>query len=86
MKLFYFILRQPVNVPGGKNLNQDWISQPLNDYKKTPFIPKFSANTLMNSLERKATRRNMVNIITEITSKLNNSFKGIRMSEKLSPE
>ena len=40
----------------------------------------------MNSLERKATRKNMVNIITEITSKLNNSFKGIRMSEKLSPE
>ena len=40
----------------------------------------------MNSLERKATLRNMVNITTELTSKLNNSFKGIRMSEKLTPE
>ena len=40
----------------------------------------------MISLERKATRINMVNIITEITSKLNISLKGTMMSEKLSPE
>ena len=46
----------------------------------------FSAKTLKISLEQKATRTNMVNLIIEITSELNNSLKGTRMSEKLSPE
>ena len=71
---------------GTENKPKTRFSQPLNDYKKTPSILMFSAKTLKISLEQKATRTNMVNLIIEITSELNNSLKGTRMSEKLSPE